>query len=75
MVEVVAAQDYEVGNVLSCSYFKNVLGLCGKGLGPRKFNINEFAIKADYVKLWGPRKGHNGFKFKLMATLQSLKLG
>ncbi len=69
MVEVVVAQDYEVGNILFYFYFKNVLGLCGKGLDPRKFNIDEFAIEANCVKLWGPRKGHNGFKFKVDGNL------
>ncbi len=73
MAKVVAAQDFVVGNVLFYFYFKNVLGLCGEGIDPRKSNIDEFATKADCVKLWGPRKGHNGFKFKVDDNLLKLK--
>jgi hypothetical protein len=47
--------------------------LCGEGLDPRKFSIDEFSTNVDYVKLWGLRKGHNGFKFKVDSNCPKLE--
>lgn len=51
--------------VLSYHHFRFMLGLCGEGLDPWKCGIDEYAIKVECIKLWGPKKGHNKLKFKV----------
>jgi hypothetical protein len=59
--------------VLSYHHFQSMLWLCGEGLEPRKFGINEYATKVEWIKLWGPKKGHNRFKFKVDGNPLELK--
>ncbi len=50
---------------MSYDHFRSMLGLCGEGLDPQKSNIDEYATEVECIKLWGPKKGHNGFKLKV----------
>jgi len=55
----------DLGYVLFYEHFKTTLGLCGKSFDPRKSSIDTYAIEVECVKLWGPHKGYNGFKWKV----------
>jgi hypothetical protein len=49
------------------------LGLCGEGFDPRKSSIDVYATKTYCIKLWGPDKAHNGFKWKVNGNLQEIE--
>jgi len=51
--------------VLSYHHFRSMLRLCGEGLNPQKYGIDGYVTKVECIKLWGPKKRHNGFKFKV----------
>lgn len=68
-MEQMKLHEIGLGEGESCfmfyDHFRSMLGLCGEGRDPQKSSIDEYATKAECIKLWGPRKGHNGFKFKV----------
>jgi len=68
-IELMKLHEIGLGEGESCfmsyDHFRSMLGLCGEELDLQKSSIDEYATKAECIKLWGPKKGHNGFKFKV----------
>lgn len=68
-----SSRRWESCLVLSYHHFRSMLRLCGEGLNPQKYGIDGYVTKIECIKLWGPRKWHNGFKFKVDGNPPELK--
>ena len=53
-------------------YFRDVVGLPAKGMDPYDLR-DEHVTESECIKVWGPRRGYHGFRFKATHPDKSLK--